>query len=245
MSNYKRFLVCADNHGGLVCPNAAKTLMDFSKQWKPHYRIHLGDVWDFAPLRHGASQEDKACGIKEDYELGWTFLEEFKPTHLTLGNHDDRIWMHTERGPDGVLRERCQELAAEAEDKFRKMRIQFVPYHVDKYLQMPEGGPKLIHGFKANMYPAKAHFLEWGDVLFGHVHKPDFYEARHIDGGKAFALGCLADIKRMDYAKRMPTRLGWRNSFVYGLINTRTGKWHAWTVTKEQSGEWVSPHGIL
>lgn len=245
MANYKTFIACADNHGELICKKASKVFLDFAKDLKAHYRIHLGDVWDFSPLRKGASQEDKAEGISADYAQGWSFLEAYQPTHLTLGNHDDRIWMHTEKCADGLVKERCQELASEAEDNFRKMRMQFVPYHIDKYLQLPEGGPKLIHGFHANMYPAKAHYLEWSDCLFGHVHKPDFYEARHIDGGKSFALGCLADIQRMEYAKKTPSRLGWRNSFLYGRINTRTGRWHAWSVTKEKTGEWVSPHGIL
>lgn len=245
MANYKKFLACADNHGGLVCPNAASTLLDFSKQWKPHYRIHLGDCWDFAPLRNGASQEDKACGIKEDYELGWNFLEEYKPTHLTLGNHDDRIWMNIEKCSDGLLRERCAELAGEAENRLRKMRTAFIPYCVDSFLQMPEGGPKLLHGFRSTMYPAKAHFDHWGSCLVGHVHHPDSYVARNVDGGKAYALGCIGDIKKMTYANRYPSRLGWRNSFLYGLLNTRTGAWHAWEVTKEKTGEWVSPNGIL
>jgi predicted phosphodiesterase len=246
MSNYKTFIAVADSHGSLICPEAAKVVLAFAKTIKASYRIHLGDVWDFAPLRHGASQEERACGISEDYEMGWDFLSALRPTHLCLGNHDDRIWMNVEKQPDGILRERCEGLAMDAEERLRKMKTAFVQYSVDHYLKMPEGGPKLIHGFHSNMHPAKANQDFFGDSLSGHIHRPDSYTARHCDGGKSFTLGCIGDIKKMTYAKRHPARMGWRNGFLYGYINTRTGAWHAWQVVKEKNAnEWISPQGIL
>lgn len=246
MATYKTFIAVADSHGSLICPEAAKTVLAFAKTIKATYRIHLGDVWDFAPLRHGASQEERACGITEDYNMGWEFLNEYRPTHLTLGNHDDRIWMNVEKQPDGILRERCEGLAMDAEERLRKMKTVFIPYCVDDHLRMPEGGPKLIHGFRSTMYPAKAHYENWGECLHGHVHKPDDHHARHVDGGKAFSVGCIGDIKKMTYAKRTPARMGWRNGFLYGYLNTKTGAWHAWPVVKEKNAtEWISPQGIL
>ena len=91
MSKYKKFLVAADNHGSLVCQDAKKVLLSFAETWKPDYRVHLGDLWDFSPLRRGASQEEKADGISDDFIQGLEFLDDFKPNFLTLGNHDDRI----------------------------------------------------------------------------------------------------------------------------------------------------------
>jgi predicted phosphodiesterase len=242
--SWKRFLVAADNHGSLVCKDAMKKLLDFAATWKPHYRIHLGDVWDFAPLRRGASQEEKADGIAEDYKEGLRFLDAFKPTHLTLGNHDDRIWMVSTNGADGILRERCADLASASEREFEKRKIQWVPYHVGKSLRLPEGGPRLIHGFRSTMYPAKAHAEHWGECLVGHVHKPDTYAMRHADGGQAFSLGCMADIGALSYADRHAAKLGWRNGFLFGMIHAKTGRWNAWHAIKE-GGDWISPHGIL
>ncbi|MEY5012426.1 MAG: hypothetical protein RLY69_141 [Verrucomicrobiota bacterium] len=241
---YKKFIVAADNHGGLVSAEAMRKFLAFADDWKPHHRIHLGDLWDFSPLRRGASPEEKADGISEDYQAGLEFLDAYRPNFLTLGNHDDRIWMHSTRCADGMLREHCAKLAEASEEEFKKRKIAWVPYHVGKFLRMPEGGPKLIHGFRATMYPAKAHFENWGACLHGHVHKPDTYTARHIDGEASFSVGCLANINALSYADRTPAKLAWRNGWLYGMINDRTGAWQAWHVIKEGMN-WISPMGIL
>lgn len=242
--NYKRFLVGCDNHGGLVDEVSISKFLAFDKDWKPHYRIHLGDNWDFSPLRRGASQEEKADGIADDYAAGQRFLEDWTPHFLTLGNHDDRIWLNSTHCADGILRERCHELAQASEKFFRKLKINFVPYHVKRFLRMPEGGPKLIHGFRSTLYPAKAHFENWGPCIHGHTHKPDEHTARHIDGSAAYSVGCLANLDALSYADRQPAKLQWRNGWLYGYINTRTGSWSAWNVKKED-GIWLSPMGIL
>jgi len=242
--SWKKFVVCGDSHGSLVCERSKKKFLDFVDDWKPHHRIHLGDLWDFSPLRKGASQEEKADGIADDYVAGIEFLDEYKPQFLTLGNHDDRIWMHSTHCADGVMRERCSQLAEASETEFKKRKIQWVPYHVTRYLQMPEGGPKLIHGFRSTMYPARAHFENWGPSICGHVHKPDTYVARHIDGQASYSVGCLADISKMSYADRAPAKLAWRKGWLYGMINAKTGAWNAWHVIEEGS-QWISPLGIL
>ena len=242
--NYKRFLYAADSHGDLICPTAVKKLLNFQKEWKPHYTIHGGDLWDFAALRNGAGQDEKAHGIGEDFDAGMRFLEELKPNYLTLGNHDDRIWLTTAKMADGILRERCQELATAAERRFKQLKIEAIPYHVSKFLQMPEGGPKLIHGFHSGVNPAKMHYERYGPCIHGHVHAPGEYTARHIDGSQAFSVGCIGDIDKMSYADRFTAKLGWRQGFLYGYINTRTGAWKAWNVTND-NGDWLSPMGIL
>lgn len=242
--SWKKFVVCGDSHGSLVCERSKKKFLDFVDDWKPHHRIHLGDLWDFSPLRKGASQEEKADGIADDYVAGIEFLDEYKPHFLTLGNHDDRIWMHSTHCADGILRERCSQLAEASENEFKKRKIQWVPYHVSRYLKMPEGGPKLIHGFRATMYPAKAHFENWGASICGHVHKPDTYIARHIEGQASYSVGCLANIDLMTYADRTPAKLAWRRGWLYGMINAKTGAWNAWHVI-EEGGQWISPMGIL
>ena len=238
------WIAAADNHGSLGCPVAQKKLLDFCATWKPKHRIHLGDNWDFSPLRRGASQEEKADGIAEDYQAGMDFLDAYKPNFLTLGNHDDRIWLNSTHAPDGILRERCQELARASEAAFKKRKIAFVPYHVKNYLRMPEGGPLLIHGFRATMHPARSHFENWGEVIHGHTHRPDAYHARHIFGSQSFSVGCMADMDRMTYADRTTGKLAWRQGFLYGLINSKTGRWQAWHAINE-NGTWISPQGVL
>jgi hypothetical protein len=243
MNTFKKFIVAADNHGKLVCEKAVAKFLAFCSNWKPHYRIHLGDLWDFAPLRGGASPEDRAEGIAEDYAAGLKFLDAYKPNYLALGNHDDRIWKLQESS-DGIMRERCYMLVEASKREFSKRKIQWIPYRVDQFLQLPEGGPKFIHGFRSTMYPAKAHFENWGPCIHGHVHKPDTYAARHIDGEGSYSVGCLADLSLMHYADRTPAKLGWRQGWLYGLIHQKTGKWYAWHATNEQ-GNWITPQGVL
>jgi len=240
----ERSIFIADTHGDLVCQDAVKMVQQVIDDWKPKHRVHLGDVWDFRALRKKAEAEERAEGISYDYNCGFELLEWYRPNLLTMGNHDYRLWRAAKETSNGVMADLCARLVEEAEDKLRKLKIKWCPYAVDQYLMLPMGGPKLIHGFKSSMYPAKAHFDNWGSCLFGHVHKPDSYEARHIDGGKAYALGTLADFKKMSYADHHAAKLGWRQSFRIGQHNTKTGRWNTWEITKED-GQWMSPMGIL
>jgi len=242
--SWKKFVVCGDSHGNLVCESAKKKFFDFVAEWKPHHRIHLGDFIDAPSLRRGCSVEEKALGISEDFNAGMQFLSEYRPGFLTLGNHDDRIWLHSTHCSDGILREHCANLAEAAEQEFRKLKIKWVPYHVSKYLQMPEGGPKLIHGFRATVSPSRSHHDNWGPNICGHCHRPDTYIARHIDGQASYSVGCLADIDLMTYADRTPAKLAWRQGWLYGMINSKTGQWNAWHVINE-GGQWISPMGVL
>ena len=240
---FKKFLVCADSHGHLVNADAKRKFVEFKKSWKPHYTVCLGDILDLTSLRKGASDEDRQIGVAEDYKAAMQFLD-IGFDYLCLGNHDVRLWEAAQYSTNGLMREHCEELVKASEREFAKRKIKWIPYHVEKYLQLPEGGPKLLHGFLAGMNPAKAHFERFGSCLFGHVHAPSGYVAKHIDGGQAFALGCMADIELMTYAQRYPNRLGWRNGFLYGLINEKTSAWQAWHVNRE-GDDWISPMGIL
>ena len=90
--SFKKFIVAADSHGELIHNESLSKLLGFCDTWKPHIRVDLGDVWDFAPLRGGASLNDQTRSISEDYQAGIRYLETFRPNLLTLGNHDSRIW---------------------------------------------------------------------------------------------------------------------------------------------------------
>lgn len=244
-SQWEKFIAISCTHGDLFDPKVKPVLQSFIADWKPHHRIHLGDLFDLRALRRNVSPDERQEGIAYDYSCGIELLDWFKPHYLTLGNHDHRIWRAAdELATHGVLAEAMRKLAEDTEESFRKRKIKWVHYAVDQHIKLPCGGPLFLHGYRSTMYPAKSHFENWGDCVLGHVHKPDHYEARHINGGKAFTVGTLADISKMRYADATPAKLGWRQSFIYGMINKRTGKWHGWQVINE-GGEWISPHGIL
>lgn len=238
-------MVIGCSHGSYVDRSAEKKAKEFMESWQPKHRGHLGDLWEFTALRKGAGPEERKVGIKVDINAGFELLDWFKPQKLTMGNHDHRLWRaanETESSP--TLAELLQTAVMEAEDELRKRRIQWCEWGVDQYLKFDCGGPKLIHGYKSTMYPAKAHFEHWGDCIASHVHKPDSHIARHIDGGVAHTTGALVNFKKLTYADGQAAKLGWRNGWGYGLINRKTGKWQMWHVIKDGK-EWVSPHGII
>lgn len=243
----KKFIVCGDNHGDLVSGEATKKLIKFRDEWMPRggHLIHVGDLFDMGSLRKGASDEERQRGISNDFQAGIRFLDiGFK--FLTLGNHDARMWQAAETSSNGILREHCADLVQATEREFKKRKIQWVPYHVGRYLTLPEGGPKFLHGFVAGQYPATGMHSIYGDSIFGHVHSPSTFNAKRIDGGQAFSLGCMADIEAMTYAERHPGRLKWRNGFGFGLICEKTGRWNFWNVSKDpETGDWITPMGIL
>lgn len=242
--SFKKFLIAADNHGKLIHQESMDKLMGFKETWKPNTTVCLGDLWDFAPLRGGAGPNEKSEGLSEDFAAGIKFLDDFRPNLLTLGNHDQRIYDMARNVSDGALREHCQSLCEKAERQFSRRKITWIHYKVGAYLLLPDSRVKLIHGFHSGVNPAKMHYERYGPCVHGHVHAPNQYTGRHIDGGEAHSIGCIGDIEQMDYADRHTAKLGWRQGFAYGIINTKTGDTKLWHVTKEGEA-WISPHGIL
>ena len=102
---WEKSIFMADSHGDLVCPNAIKVFKKFMDDWKPKHRIHLGDVWDFRAIRRGAGNEERAEGIRYDYNCGIELLDWYRPNYLTLGNHDHRLWRAGGETSNGVLAE--------------------------------------------------------------------------------------------------------------------------------------------
>lgn len=242
---WEKFTVLGCTHGNIIDKDAEGTAQRFVKQWKPKHRAHLGDIFEFTKLRKGASREEREEKILPDIQAAYQLLDWYKPSLLTFGNHDHRLWRaanESSTSPD--LAEHLQNLAGEIEDNLRKRRIQWCHYNVHNFLKFPCGGPKLIHGYRSTMYPARSHFENWGECIAAHVHKPDSHDARHIDGGQAYTIGTLANLKKLTYADATPAKLGWRNSFGYGMINSKTGKWEMWHVVK-RGGQWISPHGVI
>jgi len=116
--SFKKFIIAADNHGSMIHKESLQKLLAFKESWKPSIVVHLGDNWDFAPLRGGAGPEEKAGGLSEDFQAGISFLDVYKPNFLTLGNHDARIYEMANSVTNGLLREHCQGLCESAERHF-------------------------------------------------------------------------------------------------------------------------------
>jgi predicted phosphodiesterase len=239
---WEKSIFMADSHGDLVCRKTLKKFYEFMDDWKPKHRVHLGDCFDFRSLRLGASNEDRADSIKYDYQCGIDLLTEYKPTMLTLGNHDDRLWRIAAEHSNRMLADLAEEKANETEDFFRKMKIQWTPYDARKRLKI--GNLSIFHGFMTGENVAKKHFSKYLSCIFGHVHTSSSWTADFIDGGGAHSVATMADIDRMNYAKSKPGILGHRKGWAWGLHNTKTGAHRIYHATVED-GVIVSPQGIL
>ena len=77
MKGDRRFVVVSDNHGDMVDGTAKAALQAFLIDFKPEVRVHAGDNWDFRNLRRGATDDERADSLVDDWEAGTEFLTSF------------------------------------------------------------------------------------------------------------------------------------------------------------------------
>ncbi len=82
--------------GGLLDKRATDACLAFTRDFRPEIRVIAGDLWDFAAIRKGASEDERAKSMRDDFASGAAFARNFfkggKENHLMLGNHDVRIY---------------------------------------------------------------------------------------------------------------------------------------------------------
>src|SRR4051812_23402026 len=86
------YAMASDFHGDRHDPVARAAFKQFVSEFKPQHRWFGGDLWDFRALRVGADRDEKLASMQLDFDMGMSFLEEYKPQVITLGNHDQRLW---------------------------------------------------------------------------------------------------------------------------------------------------------
>jgi hypothetical protein len=168
----KRFIVAADNHGDMVDPQAKAAIMAFARDFAPDIAVHLGDNWDFRNLRKGASDDEKASSLEDDWEQGREFLREFlshgKTTRVFLrGNHDERVWRFRESAT-GLLRDYAADGIKRIEGILKQARATMLPYDAaDGIYRM--GKLAMLHGYHVGVGAVRQHAAIYGSVIFGHV----------------------------------------------------------------------------
>jgi hypothetical protein len=216
----KRFVFASDVHGDVQDTAAVNACLGFVRDFKPHYRICGGDIFDFRPLRGRASEEEKRESLKEDFEAGDRFLEAFAPTHTLLGNHDQRLYDRAalRSGP-------ASDYAAELADRLsgRLGRSELYPYHKRAGV-LRIGHLKFLHGFFCGVTAARQHALAYGSCLFGHIHSIDEASVPGMDRRVARSVGCLCKLD-MDYNARSPNTLRYAHGWGYGVIDEKTGNY--------------------
>lgn len=213
-------MIVADSHGDQLDPVAEKAALSFLKDYKPAIRIHLGDAFDFRNLRKGASDEEKAESLTEDWEMGSDFLRKYfdggKINHFLRGNHDERLF-DLQTSATGVMRDYAGDAAKRFNQLIKRCRAQMLPY--DSRLGILRlGHLKCIHGYASGKGAAAVHARVYRHCIFGHIHTIESYPVETDEGQKeARAIGALCKID-MPYNSRQTNKLRHNNGWAYGIM---------------------------
>lgn len=233
-------VVVSDIHGDMRDEAAVAAALDFTWEVKPAHRICLGDVWDFRPFRTRASEEEKRESIRADFDAGMDFLRRFRPTVLTLGNHDQRLW-DLAQARKGPLSDYAAEKVAEAEALLKSLKTEVLPYHKRRGVWR-RGDLSFTHGFAEGDNASVTMARAYGNVLYGHRHVVDKgLVERHPNRNVAWCVGALCRID-MDYNARQLKTLRQENSFALVEWYGRRGEDFAvFPATQVSSGRFVIP----
>lgn len=208
------------NHGDQIDPLTEQAIFSLIHDFKPQVRVHAGDNWDFRNLRKGASDDEKAQSLEQDWTMGADFMRRYfdggEENHFLRGNHDERLWNFANNAT-GLIRDYANDGIKRANAIFSASGARVLPY--DSRLGVLRiGALKVLHGFAAGIGAARRHAIIYGNCLFGHTHNCDVAGAE-TDQGVAEARGlgacCLLD---MPYNSAQPAKLRHQNAFAYGLL---------------------------
>lgn len=219
----QRWVAVFDTHGDEIDESAARSFKSFVGWWKPHFRIHGGDCFDFRWLRRSCSTEEEAQDVRPDFDAGLDFLKWYQPDVFLWGNHDDRLARMAEanRGADRNLaadwiRTITKTLSGARQLPYCKRRGVF------QY-----GDHSFVHGYNHGEGAAKKAAQAYGNVIMGHTHTIDSVTLPHWRGAKGYTAGCLCNLD-MDYTRPNVGTLKQKHGWVYGIkVRNRVQVWQA------------------
>ena len=215
----KRFTICSDVHGSLLDTVATKACLSFVREYKPEIRVIAGDLFDFAAIRKGATDDERALSMRDDFEAGSRFALEFfkggKENHLMLGNHDVRAW-DLRDSTDAVRADLGQMMVRDIEGLARGCKAKLWPYDSREGV-LEIGHLKVVHGYHTGVSACASHSRIYGNVVFGHVHSIENYQTPGLRQQEARAIGCLCNLNP-DYANRKTGKLRWAHGWAAGHV---------------------------
>jgi hypothetical protein len=211
----------ADNHGDLACDDTLNQILSFTKRVKPTYRVHMGDNWDFRWARRGVDKSSAEAkeGLEDDLNSGIKWIEQYRPTHFLMGNHDDRIRQILHSTDSIKDKEDMQKILDLMHRTLRKVGCKVIkPYNV-RTGRIKLGPITFIHGFShgqnALLKDARTFGTPGGGFCMGHLHRLEQLNIEAYDGGAAWLCGWAGRQEAADYSFRMPGSLRWQNGFMY------------------------------
>jgi predicted phosphodiesterase len=216
----QRFVVAADNHGDQADETSVRALLAFCKDFRPDIVVHLGDNWDFRNLRKGASDDEKAASLEDDWDVGREFLRSFmahgRSRRVFLrGNHDERLWDFRESAT-GLLRDYANDGIKRVEGIVRQAKAEMLPYDAELGI-LDLGSLSLVHGYHHGVGACRQHAAIYGNCLFGHVHTIESAPVPSVKPAEARSIGCLCR-RDMGYINRKTAKLRWGQGWAYGFL---------------------------
>lgn len=213
-------MVVADSHGDMLDDKVAKALFAFMDDWKPEIRVHAGDAWDFRNLRRGASDDEKAASLVDDWDAGTEFLTKYfaggKENWFLRGNHDERLW-HFAGSATGLLRDYAQDGIKRVQQLMRKTKAVMLPYDAAHGV-LRLGELRVVHGYHAGIGAARAHANVYRNVIFGHTHTIETSAIAALEPAEARSIGCLC-VRDMDYVNAKTGKLRWGQGWASGILH--------------------------
>lgn len=217
---YRKFLAASDNHGDMVDEAVGESLFAFKKEFRPEILIHGGDNWDFRNLRRGATDDERAHSLIDDWDAGKDFMERFfdggRENHFLRGNHDERLW-HFAESASGLLRDYATDGIKRVEGMVRKFKAKMLPYDA-RHGVLEIGKLKIVHGYAHGIGAPAKMARAYGSCLYGHVHSMAVVPVENNTGPSlAMGMGCICQID-MPYNQHQMNKLIHQNGWVYGMI---------------------------
>jgi len=230
---HTRFIIAADSHGDQIDPVAEKAIMAFIADYKPEIRIHLGDAWDFRNLRKGASDDEKAESLAEDWEMGANFTRAFfsggRLNYFLRGNHDERLF-DLQGSATGILRDYARDAVTKFEQHIKRCKANMMPYDSRQGI-LRLGHLKCIHGYASGKGAAAVHARVYRHCIYGHTHTIEAYPVETDEGQKeARGIGAICRID-MPYNARHTNKLRHNNGWAYGVM-FNDGTYQIWQSTR-------------
>lgn len=230
-----RWAALFDTHGDEADKPALEAARAFLADFKPTVRVGGGDHWDFRWLRKSASNDEAAESVTADFEAGLDFLAWYRPTVLTLGNHDMRLWDLLDKPTSGALRHLATQWIDRIEVTLKGCQI--LPYCKRKGVYRL-GDHAVVHGYSHGLGAIRKAALVYGNVIMGHVHRVEAVRVERHDGAWGYGAGCLCRLD-FDYARANVGTLAQERGFAYGVI-TPSGRTIVWQA-REIDGTWLFP----
>lgn len=213
---WRKFCAVGCSHGAHADPKALASVLAFCDDFKPDTRLHLGDYTDQAAFRAGAhGTTDETASISDDLTAGLTFLEQFAPTHLINGNHEDRLWRLAEHY-NQIIARAASSVITEICDLARKLNAVHVDYYDINRPVVTLGNFSFLHGFMYNEQGVRDHAEHFGNCVIAHLHRRGESPGRRADHPIGYCVGTLARIEDLPYAKARRATAAWSHGLAHG-----------------------------